>query len=263
MFAPQVFLTQLPASASNTFVRLSNSPTNLFGAVGINPVTSESRKRVAFSLAGVEFGGGNSDSSTEVFYLLVPQVTAQSDGSSLVFQRQQHAGRGCNQLQVRRRPTQRLRPVRFGVTAGLAPGELVCAFDCGAASSATLTCASVSILALKHYEVRRYRLSSMESPGVNWAAAGLYFVGAAEKQITFVAPVGLAPDSKRGYKSTGQWGKYRHYFRGFVQIIPDSRISSTLPVGRSPLTLPFHNANFRTLHCHNDGGETLCRLSLS
>ena len=75
--APQVFLTQVPASSTNTFIRLTNIPAvATFG--GTRPVTSETRKRTAFVLGGVELGGGNPDLSLEVYYLLSPQVTATS-----------------------------------------------------------------------------------------------------------------------------------------------------------------------------------------
>src|SRR6266699_1062864 len=74
---PQIFATQIPASTSNTFTRLTNNPVgSSFG--GIRPLTSETRKRMAFSLGGTELGGGNADSSTEVYYLLTPTVVSES-----------------------------------------------------------------------------------------------------------------------------------------------------------------------------------------
>ncbi|HVF22216.1 MAG TPA: hypothetical protein VM941_04040, partial [Pyrinomonadaceae bacterium] len=73
----QLFLTAIPAGTTQSFIRLSNTPAvNTFG--GTFPVVSETRKRIAFSQGGVEFGGGNGDFSIEIFYLLTPQVTAQS-----------------------------------------------------------------------------------------------------------------------------------------------------------------------------------------
>src|SRR5258705_339244 len=82
--SPQIFLTQLPASSSNTFVRMTNTPAvTTFG--GTRPMTSESRKRMSFALGGVDLGGGNADGSIEIFYLLSPQVTAQSAAALAFF----------------------------------------------------------------------------------------------------------------------------------------------------------------------------------
>src|SRR5262249_44217889 len=56
----QLFLTSLPASSTQSFIRLTNVPTVLtFG--GTLPVASETHKRMAFVLGGVDLGGGNGD----------------------------------------------------------------------------------------------------------------------------------------------------------------------------------------------------------
>ena len=72
---PQIFASTIPVTG-NSFARLTRNPVGGFG--GIRPLASDSRKRIAFSLAGLELGGGNADSSMEVFYLLIPPSNTES-----------------------------------------------------------------------------------------------------------------------------------------------------------------------------------------
>src|SRR4030095_6317022 len=75
----QIFATQIPAASTNTFTRLTRNPAITAGGSfgGIRPLASDTRKRGAFSYAGSELGGGNSDLSTELFYLLSPTATTE------------------------------------------------------------------------------------------------------------------------------------------------------------------------------------------
>ena len=75
----QIFATQIPATSTNTFTRLTRNPAILAGGSfgGIRPLASDTRKRSAFSYAGSELGGGNADNSTELFYLLSPTSTTE------------------------------------------------------------------------------------------------------------------------------------------------------------------------------------------
>ena len=64
---------------------------------GINPLSSNTRSRIAFTLAATELGGGNGpgDDSNEVFYL--PQSLGNhrlSSGSIILYRRKQH-GSDC------------------------------------------------------------------------------------------------------------------------------------------------------------------------
>ncbi|PWT96256.1 MAG: hypothetical protein C5B55_00205, partial [Blastocatellia bacterium] len=185
--APQIFLTSLPASSSSTFARLTNSPAVL--NLTSRPIASDSHKRIAFSHTA-EFGGGNGDSSIEVFYLLTPQPTAQSS-ATLTF------ATGASNMPVATAtplpspipsPTATPSPSP-GVAIGFAPGEL-------SITQSTVPLAPSSVSSTGGNENTRSPALPVELNGVslsvNGAAAGLYFVGASEKQINFVTPIGSA-----------------------------------------------------------------------
>jgi hypothetical protein len=191
----QLFLTPLPASSTQSFVRLTSVPsTFVFG--GLLPVASDTHKRSAFIMGGGDLGGGNGDSSLELFYLLSPQATAQS-GAALSF------FTGASNMPVAAAtplpsptpsPTPTPSPVP-GAPIGLAPGELtivrstiaLAPSNASACPVLTSPCAS---------ETQRAPALPIELNGVsvsvNGGAAGLYFVGNAEKQINFVMPPGTA-----------------------------------------------------------------------
>ena len=186
----QVFLTQLPASSSNTFIRLTNIPSvTTFG--GTRAMTSETRKRMAFSLGGVELGGGNSDFSIELFYLLTPIVTAESSAALSFFT-------GASNMPVPSAtpvpspipsPTPTPSPSP-GEGIGLAPGEL-------SIVRSTVPLAPSNANASGGSETKRSPALPVELNGVslsiNGYAAGLHFVGSAPGQINFVTPIGLIP----------------------------------------------------------------------
>ena len=66
-----IYSVAIPVTGS-TFARLAG------GFAGLRPLTSDTRKRLAFSLASTELGGGNADGSMEVYYLLIPPALTQS-----------------------------------------------------------------------------------------------------------------------------------------------------------------------------------------
>jgi uncharacterized protein (TIGR03437 family) len=172
----QVFATQIPATSSNTFTRLTKNPQGQsFG--GIRPLASDSRRRIAFSLGGIELGGGNPDFSTEVFYLLSPPVTTESAEGLSFFT-------GASNIPV---------PAPSPVTVlGLAPGEL-------SIVRAAVALAPSNQSSTDGSETMRTPALPVELNGVslsvNGGAAGLYFVGSSPKQINFVMPVGLSASS--------------------------------------------------------------------
>jgi uncharacterized protein (TIGR03437 family) len=193
----QLFLTSLPAPAvaSQTFVRMTTVPaTFVFG--GMLPVTSETRTRSAFILGGGDLGGGNGDSSLELFYLLSPQATAQSSATLSFFT-------GASNMPVAAAtpvpspipsPTPTPSPSP-GAPLALAPGELTIVRSTVAlAPSNALACPVMTSPCAS--ETQRSPALPIELNGVsvsvNGAAAGLYFVGNAEKQINFVMPPGTA-----------------------------------------------------------------------
>jgi len=188
---PQIFLTQLPASSSNTFIRMTSTPPVVaFG--GTRPFTSDTRSRMAFSMVGADFGGGNTDGSQEVFYLLSPIVTNQS-AAVLTF------NTGATNMPVAAAtplpsPTPTPTPLPSpspGTALGLAPGELSIV-----RSTVSLAPGSVTVPNSAASETLRSPALPVELNGVsvsvNGGAAGLYFVGDAEKQINFVVPIGAA-----------------------------------------------------------------------
>lgn len=59
------------------FTRLSKFPSPDFVLPSVQPIPSDTSKRMSFNLAFLEVGTGNFDGSSESFYLLVPQVDAQ------------------------------------------------------------------------------------------------------------------------------------------------------------------------------------------
>jgi len=192
----QVFLTAIPApSTGQTFVRLTNTPAltdeGSFG--GTFPVVGDTHKRIAFVLGGVDIGGGNGDFSQELFYLLSPIPTAQSSAVLSFFT-------GASNMPVTAAtpvpsptpsPTPTPSPVP-GAPVALAPGELsFMRSTIALAPSNALACTAPTGCAS---ETQRSPALPIELNGVsvsiNGAAAGLYFVGNAEKQINFVVPPG-------------------------------------------------------------------------
>lgn len=244
--ASQVFLTQIPASTSNTFTRLSNVPVvTTFG--GIRPVTSETRKRISFVLGGVELGGGNPDISLELFYLLTPQVTATSSAVLSFFT-------GASNMPVATAtpvpspspsPTPTPSPVP-GSPLGLAPGEL-------SIVRSTVALAPSSATASGPSETKRAPALPIELNGVSLAvnghAAGLYFVGNAEKQINFVVPIGLPLGLGTVVINLLDAGANTDTtFRGFVQLIaaqPDI-FTTTNDAGGRAIAFNVTNPNTRT-----------------
>lgn len=70
-----------PAAAPSAFTRLTtNIAASSFSQ--LQPYTSDTARRIAFSFGGAELGGGNADSSTEVFYLNVPTVASDTPASA-------------------------------------------------------------------------------------------------------------------------------------------------------------------------------------
>ncbi len=245
--ASQVFLTQIPASSTNTFTRLTNIPiVTTFG--GTRPVTSATRKRISFVLGGVELGGGNPDISLEVFYLLTPQVTATSASVLSFFT-------GASNMPVAAAtpvpspspsPTPTPSPVP-GSPLGLAPGEL-------SIVRSTVALAPSSATASGPSETTRSPALPIELNGVslsvNGYAAGLYFVGNAEKQINFVVPIGLPLGlGTVAINLLDAGANTDTLFRGFVQLIaaqPDI-FTTTNDAGGRAIAFNVTNPNIPTM----------------
>jgi uncharacterized protein (TIGR03437 family) len=173
--AYQVF--SAPVSAPTTFTRLTNTPAPaLSGAPPpIQAYTSNTRDRISFNTAFTEFGGLNTDNSSEAFYLLTRQGT-DAAGATLSF------FTGASE-----RPIATPSPTPPAVSA-LAPGML-------AIVRSTTPLAPSNMAADSASESTRRPPLPVELNGVsvsiNNAAAGLYFVSPG--QINFVVPPGLIP----------------------------------------------------------------------
>jgi WD40 repeat protein len=210
----QIFATQVPVTSSKTFARLTKNPGTAF-TVGIAPLTSNTRSRIAFNLAAVELGGGNSDSSPELFYLLSPGVTTESAAALSFFTGASNRGPFASASPTAS-PTPTPTPTP-GEPAGLAPGEL-------SVVKSTVALASSDKNAVGGPETARSPILPVELNGVsvsvNGAAAGLYFVGDSPAEgISFVMPVGFSSgvvtvvvNDQRNNNGTT--------VRGFLQIVP-------------------------------------------
>ncbi len=215
--APQIFLTAIPTSTTNTFVRLTRTP---LGPPfrGSQYVASESRKRMAFLLDSVEFGGGNSDLSRELFYNLSPQVTATSSAALSFFT-------GASNMPVATAtpvpspspsPTPTPSPVP-GQPLGVAPGELTIV-------RSTVALAPSTVMGAGGSETKRSPALPIELNGVSVSvegyAAGLYFVGNEEKQINFVVPIASPLGLRNVVVNVLDAGANTDTtFRGLLQII--------------------------------------------
>jgi uncharacterized protein (TIGR03437 family) len=169
--ASQIF--SAPIAAPTTFTRLTSTPGGPAGS--IQPLPSDTRGRIAFSLAGVELGGLNPDLKSEAFYLLSKQGT-DAAGATLSF------FTGASE-----RPIVATSPTAPAVSS-LAPGMLAIVRSATPLAPSSQSADSAS-------ETTRRPPLPIELSGVSvsvaGAAAGLYFVSPG--QINFVVPPGLVP----------------------------------------------------------------------
>ncbi|HEX9928402.1 MAG TPA: hypothetical protein VGB02_07710 [Pyrinomonadaceae bacterium] len=183
----QIFSFPLTQTAgfNATFTRISRFPTSALSE--IQPYTSNTNRRIAFNIPR-ELGGGNSDSTSEAFYLLTPNSISETQNNLAVFT-------GASALPVATpspspTPTPTASPTPTPLTAqGLSPDMIAVA----RLTSGTLT---VSQTATGASIARRFPLP-IELGGVslsiNNVAAGIYSVDSARGEVRFVTPAGLAP----------------------------------------------------------------------
>lgn len=255
----QFFATQLPASATNTFRRLTNNvPSFFFG--GLRPIASNALRRIAYSM-GAELGGGNGDSSTEIFVLLLPANTAEPTASISFFT-------GASNFPVpaatpspspNASPTPTPTPTATPTATptptpnpsptptptptpqpvvGLAAGELTII-------RSTVGLAPANTSSSGGSEKSRSPALPVELNGVsvsvNGAAAGLYFVGnTPQPQINFVMPIGLTASGNALSVVINNNGTV---IRGFIQIVsaqPDI-FSTTMDAGGNAIVFDITN----------------------
>jgi uncharacterized protein (TIGR03437 family) len=187
----QIYSVPLPIGAMSTFTRLTNVPAVTFFVASVQPFTSNTRQRMAFSLASTELGGGNLDGSPEVFYLLTPLVNISDNNIAESYL----TGASARPVGPTPSPTPTPSPSPSPTPTpttptnvpGLAPGML-----------AIVTFPNRNIITPR--AVANVDASTMRAPAlpielsgvsvsVNHAAAGIYSVST--KRIVFVVPRGL------------------------------------------------------------------------
>ena len=262
--SPEIYLTQIPTASSNTFVRLTRMP--VFNGGGTRPVVSETRRRIAFTVGAEELGGGNGDGSSEVFYLLTPQVPATTSSVLSFFT-------GASNMPVTAAtpapsptpsPTPTPSPVP-GAPSGLAAGEL-------SIVRSTVAFAPSGASAGDASESTRSPALPIELNGVslsvNGAAAGLYFIGNDGKQINFVMPIGLPVGLGTVAVNSHDNGTNTDTVqRGLVQILvgqPDIFSSTMDALGRATAFNVTNNQRTpEPFSVTTDGTATLIELSVT
>ena len=205
--AAVIYSVAIPVSGS-TFARLAG------GFAGLRPLTSDTRKRLAFSLASTELGGGNTDGSMEVFYLLIPPAVTQSSAQLNFFA-------GASDFPVNPAPnpspspSPTPTPIPGTIAFGLAAGELSIVRSGDPADPL----APADAAAAGGDETKRKPILPIELNGVsvsvNGAAAGLYFVGNTSAEgIRFVVPIGVATGIQPVVVNNNG-----RVFRGFLNVI--------------------------------------------
>jgi hypothetical protein len=211
----QIFVTQVPVTDTNTFARLTRNPAQL-AVSGIRPLTSSSLRRLAFSMSGLEIGGGNADGSSEVFLLLTPPVTTEASEVLSFFTGASNMG-PFSSADPSASPTPTPTPTPSpGDPTALSAGELsIVRSTVGLADSDKLA-VGVGL----GDEALRSPVLPVELNGVSVAiqgvAAGLYFVGDSPSEgIRFVVPIGLTTPGVARVVINNRGTVYR----GFLQIL--------------------------------------------
>jgi uncharacterized protein (TIGR03437 family) len=178
----QVFTA--PVAALNQVSRLTNQQK---GFASLQPFPADDIRRLALSLRG-ELGGGNPDGSSEVFYVLTPNVTSETPAPSPTPAASPAPVSFFTGASMEPVVAPSPAPTPPSVT-GLAPGELGVM-----TSTLTLAPSQRQVDTNNAHEVKRRPPLPIELNGVSvsvsGSAAGLYFV--APNQINFVVPVGLS-----------------------------------------------------------------------
>ncbi len=77
----QLFTSNIPTTATPILVTRLTNISSTQGGETLQFSISNTVERIAFSLPSVELGGGNTDGSTEVYYLVVPPTTGATDAT--------------------------------------------------------------------------------------------------------------------------------------------------------------------------------------
>ena len=207
----QIFVTQIPVTDSSSFARLTKNPAQL-AVSGIRPLTSSSLRRLAFSMSGLEIGGGNADGSSELFYLLTPPVLTQASEVLSFFTGASNMGPfAAADPSASPSPTPTPTPSP-GEATGLSAGEL-------SFVRSTVGLANSDKTAVGGSETLRSPILPVELNGVSVAiqgvAAGLSFVGDSPAEgIKFVVPLGFTTGT-----ASVVINNQGTVYRGFLRIV--------------------------------------------
>jgi uncharacterized protein (TIGR03437 family) len=245
---PQVYLaplpSPLPAILPGPFTRVTSIPAGPT-ILGIRPLFSDLRRRMAFGFEKRELGGGNPDGSPEVFYQLSPTVTSQPTATISLFT-------GASQIPVSNpaaSPTPTPSPAPL-VATGLAPGELAIA-----RATVPLATSAVMVATSAASETTRSPALPIELNGVSVsianAAAGLY--GVSPTEINFVVPIGLIPTTGTAtypiviniHNDTALTGTTIRGTLTIQSVQPDIFTTSNGPLGRAAVC----NVTLLTMSC--------------
>jgi len=251
----QLFTEPVPASSSATLAvtRLTNiQASNILAAVTplMQFAVSNTIARIAFSLPFAELGGGNSDQSTEAYYLVTPPAPETSDTDANTSALAYFTGLSRNQVATpTASPTPTPSPTPTATPlAGLAPGMravVQTTTQSGSvtfsATSQTVSCTPPSVNCDAASESHRAPSLPFELNGVSLsianASAGISFVS--QNEIDFLVPKGLAPTTGTATVpvviNIRESGGVRT-IRSLLQIVavqPDIGTSSNGPDGRA------------------------------
>jgi uncharacterized protein (TIGR03437 family) len=235
----QIYAASLPISmAQPAFVRLTKIPPVTFFISSIQPLTSNTRQRISFTLSNPELGGGNTDGQPEVFYLL----TVQAVFSDFNVADSYATGASNRPVGPVPSPTPTPSPAPTPVTpqfvGGLSPGMLAVVRFPG-----RFVVPSQRVLP-PNASTRRSPSLPIELGGVSLsvsnAAAGLYSVS--QRQIVFVVPPAL-PVALAGTVHPVVINIRGNLLRGSVTLIPaqpDIFTTTNGPGGRAEVVNAFN-----------------------
>lgn len=190
----QIYSYPLPPVSTGAFTRLTKLPVPSVFLASVQPIPTDTVRRMVFNLARTEVGTGNFDLLSEGYYLLIPTINSESTTTTTNY------FTGASRIPVSPSPVPTPTPGTTPTPSpsptpqtppavqGVSPGMLAIVTLTPALSQPAAELTAVGSL-------RRSFTLPIELGGVtvsvNGAAAGLKMVSGG--QITFVVPPGLTP----------------------------------------------------------------------
>ncbi|HEX8638855.1 MAG TPA: hypothetical protein VF692_12380 [Pyrinomonadaceae bacterium] len=214
-----------PGATAAGFVRLTNLPTPNSFLASIQPIASNSVRRIVFNLALTEPGTGNPDLFSEVFYLIKPNAVSQPAAATASL------ATGASRIPVTASPvptpsaSPSPTPQTPSAVQGLAPGML--ALITLSSQAPVITTARTAVGSLQRSFTLPIELSGV-TVTINGAAAGLRSVNG--REIEFVVPPAI-PVSATGTTYPVIINNNGAVVKGEVFIVPARPdVFTTLPV---------------------------------